>query len=295
MLCVVVIFSLLVNICYCSDPDNLFNLVARDVTFSQPPPFHQVSVAHEEMCFSYCQHGTSQQCASFVVKTIKSSRYTCSFFNITYNDIYQSKSPGIIPTHDTLLYSKSFKRDCTDWYNAGARKSGTYTIYIIGKRYPINVICSMSKKGWLTIQRRQSDDTTLSFFTRSWDEYKEGFGNINSDNFWIGNEKLYLLTNSKRYQLRIMTMDEGRKITYYYYNSITITSEEDGYRLKLGEAAGITDILREFHNRPFATTDRNEKSTQRCLSVYGGWWHAEQTCAISDVLNMKMWIQPFQE
>jgi len=57
----------------------------------------------------------------------------------------------------------------------------------------------MSIKGWLTIQRRQIDDTALSFFMRTWDTYKEGFGNKDNVNFWIGNEKLYLLTNSKRH------------------------------------------------------------------------------------------------
>ena len=277
--------SLLVHCYYCSNPNNLFNLVARDVTFSQQqtPAYHQVSVAHQEMCFSHCQLGdsstspTPQRCSSFAVQTIKKSQHICSFFNVTYSP-YQN----LVASPSTLLYSKYFlATDCTDWFKSGSRESGIYTILINGNR-PINVKCRMRKgSGWTLIMRREVSDHTSSFM-RTWNNYRGGFGKPESGDYWIGNENLHLLTSiSTKYELAVKIKYDGDADNeWYYYDSFKVSSEKDSYRLVLGEPLNNgKDILQDFRGQPFATMDRAAKTTRNCVEKNkSGWWYASGKC-----------------
>jgi ficolin len=48
-------------------------------------------------------------------------------------------------------------------------------------------------------------------FYRTWLEYKRGFGNLQQQ-FWLGNDRLSLLTNQDLYQLRVDLKDfDGQK------------------------------------------------------------------------------------
>ncbi len=49
--------------------------------------------------------------------------------------------------------------------------------------------------GWTVIQRRLNG--TVDFY-RGWDDYKNGFGDLNTE-FWLGNEKIHQLTNQGQY------------------------------------------------------------------------------------------------
>ncbi|GFS14218.1 ficolin-2, partial [Elysia marginata] len=52
--------------------------------------------------------------------------------------------------------------------------------------------------GWIIIQRRSTGNVD---FYRTWDEYKNGFGSLDDD-FWLGNDKIYAISNSATYELR---------------------------------------------------------------------------------------------
>jgi len=273
-----VITSLLVHPCYCTaNPNNLFNLVGKDVTFSQQqsPSYHQVTVTRQEMCFSHCQHDKStQQCLSFAVQTIEKSKHTCSFFNATYSS-YQT----LVSVPGTLLYSKYFiPGDCMDWYRSGARKNGIYTIFINGK-HPTEVKCKLKTlSGWTVIQRRVISNNTSSFM-RTWDNYKNGFGELLAGNFWLGNENLHLLTSgTTKYELMLTVEyieDAAAENDFYHYNSFKVSSEEDDYRLVLGESLmEQKDILKDFRDQPFATLDRSATDTRGCVFRHlSGWWY----------------------
>lgn len=84
-------------------------------------------------------------------------------------------------------------------------------------------------------QRRLNEDFD---FKRDWAGYESGFGKLNAD-FWLGNEKLHHMTESKLYMLRIdMETNDGRKLVATY-NKFKIGQASDNYRLKsLGTYSG---------------------------------------------------------
>ena len=49
--------------------------------------------------------------------------------------------------------------------------------------------------GWTVIQRRMSDTD----FYKTWQEYKDGFGDLN-ENFWLGNDNIHTLSGSGKYR-----------------------------------------------------------------------------------------------
>src|SRR6218665_838981 len=65
-----------------------------------------------------------------------------------------------------------------------------------------NLVPLPSINGWIiTLQRF---DGTVDFY-RGWNDYRNGFGDVGRGEFWLGNEKVHLLTAQpgQVYQLRI--------------------------------------------------------------------------------------------
>ena len=74
-------------------------------------------------------------------------------------------------------------------------------------------------------------------FNRSWDKYKQGFGDASGEH-WLGNEYLHYLTNSRAYKLRFDMEDWDNNTAYAEYSSLVVNSEADNYRLLLGDYSG---------------------------------------------------------
>ncbi|KAF4118005.1 hypothetical protein G5714_000056 [Onychostoma macrolepis] len=77
--------------------------------------------------------------------------------------------------------------DCSDLYNSGQTVSGIYSIYPTHDVHAW-VYCQMisdgndeDKGGWTVIQRRM--DGSVNFY-RPWNQYKRGFGNVESE-YWL--------------------------------------------------------------------------------------------------------------
>ena len=80
-------------------------------------------------------------------------------------------------------------------------------------------------------------DGTVDFY-RGWYPYKAGFGSADHE-LWIGNEKLYHLTNQKRYTLRIDLVNRDGAPYYAKFDHFRISNENDKYRLThLGRYTG---------------------------------------------------------
>ncbi|GFR77031.1 fibrinogen C domain-containing protein 1 [Elysia marginata] len=124
--------------------------------------------------------------------------------------------------------------------------------------------------GWIVIQRRAKGDVD---FNRAWDDYKNGFGSFAGD-FWLGNEKIYTITKSAAYELRIDLVFDGTN-AFAHYDSFSIQHSSYNYKLSIGNYDGTAgDSLRVNNGRPFSTSDRDrDTSTGNCAEEYnGGWW-----------------------
>ncbi|XP_073836345.1 uncharacterized protein isoform X10 [Musca autumnalis] len=135
---------------------------------------------------------------------------------------------------------------------------------------------SLEKKSdWIVILRRQDGSVN---FNRNWLEYKNGFGNTNSE-FFIGMEKLHNITSNGLPHEMVITLRtfDGNQ-TYAKYDNIVIGSEKDQYELKvLGVYSGDAgDSLKHLEGEKFTTIDRDNDQDGRhnCAEVYKGpWWY----------------------
>ena len=164
-------------------------------------------------------------------------------------------------------------KDCSVYRGIG--KSGIYNINPDG-REPFKVLCDMdtASGGWTVIQRRM--DGSLDF-SKSWAEYKLGFGRLENE-FWLGNEKIHRLTKDKNMIIRFdLEAVDGSK-AYAEYRTFYINGESDNYRLHISSYSGTAGDSLSYHNgMQFSTRDRdNDKNGGiNCASVYhGGWWHS---------------------
>ncbi|XP_048051090.1 microfibril-associated glycoprotein 4-like [Megalobrama amblycephala] len=130
--------------------------------------------------------------------------------------------------------------NCSDLYKAGQTVSGIYSIYPAGGA-PVWVYCDMisdgkdeDNGGWTVFQRRM--DGSINFY-QPWNQYKRGFGNVESE-YWLGLENMHQLTRNRKYMLRVDLEDfEGRK-GFALYSSFSVDCECAGYQLSV---SGFTD------------------------------------------------------
>ncbi|PIK41673.1 hypothetical protein BSL78_21478 [Apostichopus japonicus] len=132
-------------------------------------------------------------------------------------------------------------KDCLDVFNAGDTTDGIYTIKPTNwNGDSFDVFCNMTDGGgWTVFQRRV--DGSVDFY-RNWQSYKEGFGELDHE-FWLGNDKLYDLTNQGDYQLRIDMVNKDGAPYYAKFDFFRINDESDNYRLSgLGTYSGTAGL-----------------------------------------------------
>ncbi|XP_041448280.1 angiopoietin-related protein 7-like isoform X6 [Drosophila obscura] len=142
---------------------------------------------------------------------------------------------------------------------------------------PFEVPCDTS--GWTVIQRRIDGSVD---FNRKWEAYKEGFGDMRGE-FFIGLEKLHLMTAAQPQELYIELRDVNGTYRHARYDNFSVGSEEENFILKsLGEYSGNAgDSLRIHEGAKFATLDRD---IVRCVFRYDGpWWFKRANCGISSL------------
>ncbi|EDV33101.1 uncharacterized protein Dana_GF22918 [Drosophila ananassae] len=127
--------------------------------------------------------------------------------------------------------------------------------------------------GWMVIQRRIDGSVD---FNRNWTEYRDGFGNLTGE-FFIGLEKLHLITQSGQHELLIRLGKVDGSTAFEKYDNFRIGSEKDSYPLEsVGiPTGGAGDSLTKHHlNMKFSTIDRdNDEDAFNCARrLGGGWW-----------------------
>ena len=179
----------------------------------------------------------------------------------------------------------------------------------------------MSVFGWIIIHQR------LGFtfdWNLPWADYKAGFGSIDVD-FWLGLEKVHLLTSSQPYRLRVEIQERSTNIWYSAeYWSFHIGDElNTKYRLEVAGYSGDTGDSLQYegdkqgdgkfglynqNGMNFSTydEDNDEQVVYHCAAAKsGGWWYNScywscLTCIVNyyewrtlgDAASSRMMIKP---
>ncbi|XP_053572507.1 fibroleukin [Bombina bombina] len=170
-------------------------------------------------------------------------------------------------------------RDCSDYYKIGKRINGIYRLIPDPKNKTFEAYCDMESMGggWTVVQMRK--DGSINF-NRTWDEYKNGFGNLSGE-FWLGNDKLHLLTKSSDMILRIEMEDFKGIREYAKYDQFYVANEYLKYRLSVSGYSGTAGDALHFskqynHDQKFFTTpdkDNDRYPSGNCGAYYSsGWW-----------------------
>ena len=175
------------------------------------------------------------------------------------------------------------QNDCLTFFQNGFKIDGVYRLKGPGFHI-LHAYCDQTSQGggWTVFQRRQDGSVD---FRRNWNDYKDGFGSLESE-FWFGNENIHDLTKPsfapKKSQLMInMRMNGKQTPEYVKYSTFEITDEATKYVLKInGFSGNMTFDPKNFeynNNQPFSTIDSdNDKWSKNCASKDGGgggWWY----------------------
>ncbi|XP_071149087.1 techylectin-5A-like [Mytilus edulis] len=162
-------------------------------------------------------------------------------------------------------------RDCSDL--PPCTRSGVFEIYpdVTNK---IDVYCDMDTNGggWTIIQRRV--DSVVDFY-RFWSDYKNGFGSV-SENHWLGNDNLHILTTSRNYVVRFEMHDFNNDTAYAEYQAFKVDNEASKYRVTFTGYKGNAGNGFEHNNgMKFTTRDRdNDLHPYHCgKGQIGAWWY----------------------
>ncbi|XP_023261234.1 tenascin-N isoform X5 [Seriola lalandi dorsalis] len=216
------------------------------------------------------QLGASE--SSFAVSSLEmGKRYIVTI--IAYRGSRRSKVVETIFKTVGLLYP--FPMDCVQIMRNGNKQSGIYIVYINNNQSkPIEVYCDMDTDGggWLMLQRRTTGK--LDFMKR-WRQYIAGFGNM-TDEFWIGLDKIYELTNTPtQYELRF-DLGVGSERAYAVYDNFKIAPVKQKFKLTIGKYSGTAGDAMTYHQgRPWTTVDSdNDIALGNCaLTHRGAWWY----------------------
>ncbi|XP_052791813.1 fibrinogen alpha chain-like [Mya arenaria] len=148
-------------------------------------------------------------------------------------------------------------------------------------RNSIDALCKKEDgRSWLVIQKRVDGSVD---FDRTWQDYKNGFGDIAlQGNFWLGNEKIYELTSTEDYMLRISMWDWGGNSKFAEYEHFGLLDEANLYSLSVASYSGNAgdsfhypdSYQLQHHMMAFSTSDRDhDHSPLNCAQkLKGGWW-----------------------
>jgi len=131
--------------------------------------------------------------------------------------------------------------------------------------------------GWTVLQKRFDGSVD---FANDWETYKIGFGAFAGE-FWLGNDKIYQISNAKVYLLRIDLENWSSETVYAEYDRFYIEDEAAKYRLHVGAYSGTAGDEGEsqglsYHDGcRFSTHDQdNDDWYGDCATDgRGGWWY----------------------
>ena len=232
-------------------------------------PFHSHTTKFKQQCISIC--GTNCKCHSFTVEIISPNELECHFY-----DTAAMREDLVLATG--VQYNIEL-RECRDWYNVGARKTGVYQVNWMG-RMKKNVRCNMELDGggWTVFQRRY--EPLSQDFDFNWNSYKHGFGDVFKE-FWLGNDFIHEITSSKPHYFLMFGRKTNGERTFSKYGSFYIEKESQDYRIHFDETplTGVQSLAMSnpkgnVNGMKFSTKehDNDLDSGMNCALSYNLFW-----------------------
>ncbi|XP_071789741.1 microfibril-associated glycoprotein 4-like [Asterias amurensis] len=163
--------------------------------------------------------------------------------------------------------------DCQDYLQANYTENRVYTINPL--KYPegIDVYCDMTYwPGSIYIQRGLPGGN----FTRGWNEYRDGFGDLTSGSFWLGNEKVRQLTEggatSWEIQVKVFFLLRWHDAEL---RNFRLSGENYSLHVDGPITFGYGCVILSANGKPFSTYDRDNDGdvVRNCAEESnGGWW-----------------------
>ena len=220
-----------------------------------------------------------------------------ALFDVTSNKMYNIALMFTFALLDIIPAQYNCKpRDCYDLkcFRVSKAKDGPHTIYPDKSTLTsLQVYCDQDTDsgGWIIYQRRV--DGSLNF-TRSWQDYKDGFG-TNGDGtteLWLGNENVYQMVQSYGYlkgELRIEADAFDGTHCWLVASDFRMYPEGRRYKMDWGRVteshSGIA-LNWNFHEVLTFKTHDNVDGQAQCLREYkGGWWYGHVNDCVQIFLN----------
>ncbi|KAJ3664113.1 hypothetical protein Zmor_008306 [Zophobas morio] len=177
---------------------------------------------------------------------------------------------------DTNTNTQQAPTNCKEIQKQGHRISGIYTIMPRYALVPFKVYCNMRTQGggWTVIMNRY--DGSQDFYL-DWNSYKNGFGKLEGE-FWLGLEKMHLLTGYEYNELLIELVDWDDKEVYARYKTFKVGTAEDQYTMEIlrGYSGTAGDYFSQEAGMKFTTKDRDNDlwAEGNCADwSNAGWWY----------------------
>ena len=196
----------------------------------------------------------------------------------------------LVNAHDNREYCnnlvKKFTEICTiksccklNYFSSDYAKSGVYKISQTKFGNSVDSYCDMATDGggWIVIQRNKKDSSVN--FNRSWTDYEDGFGDLQTE-FWYGLKTIHFLTDNSQWEMRVDYQTNEKTWYYLHYNQFSVGSANEEYPLTAGGFTGAGTDWFNYQSRPhnemkFSTLDNdNDKWSGNCAANHkSGWWY----------------------
>ncbi|XP_068145624.1 ficolin-2-like [Drosophila tropicalis] len=166
-----------------------------------------------------------------------SEKTICSYIEIIelkshLYEIYENAENLLIRFNEVLDELKNYPSNSSEdikvmpspCLSAPMNTTGMHVIKVPGQK-PFKVLCdsSLAGLGWIVIQKRING--SLNFF-RNWQEYREGFGDLNGE-FFLGLKNIRAMTALEPYELYIHLEDFNKTVRHARYDEFAIDNEEE--------------------------------------------------------------------
>ncbi|XP_028403045.1 uncharacterized protein LOC114525810 [Dendronephthya gigantea] len=161
-----------------------------------------------------------------------------------------------------------FPESCLEYFHRG-KQSGLYEIRPAKNQPSIQVYCDQDtgSGGWVEIGYRAENE--VNFPDKNFQEYRDGFGDLESNDFWLGHERIHRLTSAQTHSSLLTIKNEYSRMFPVSYQWFMLGRPESAYPVYFSNTFGARNYL--LNDKPFVTADKD--LTFFCGSTYGPFWH----------------------